>query len=196
MTHGKRSTYTAGCRCERCRTAQRTYVREWLRKEARIRYGIEERIDPYIDATEARDHLIWLQSKGIGRRLAAQHARLAPSTITKIRTGTIKTIRPETAARILAVNLTALPERATIDGTKSARQIDELLEAGWTKVALARAITGNPNTKALQVHRERITIRNAERIDRIWRDTFARQIAQREMVRDQKRAYREAQRAG
>ena len=33
-THGLRSTYIAGCRCECCKRAQRDYQRRWREKKA------------------------------------------------------------------------------------------------------------------------------------------------------------------
>jgi hypothetical protein len=191
---GTRSAYMAGCRCDACRAAHRNYNREWLRKEARIRYGIEERINRLVDATEAREHILWLGTKGIGRRVVAQHAKLTPSTIVKIRNGQIRNVHPETAARILAVNLSHLPPRATVDGTRTAEQIDQILAAGLSKAALARAITGNPNTRRLQVHPERVTIATKTRVDAIWQKVFAADIARRQQEADRRRAHRRAQR--
>ena len=189
---GTRSGYTAGCRCDQCRAAHRDYNREWLRKEARIRYGIEERVERMVDATEAREHLLWLRTKGIGRRQAADLARLTPSTIQKITTGTRTRIYPETAARILAINLTQLPPRAHVDATRTWQQINELLGAGWTKVRIARALTGQASTKSLQLKRTNVTLEHAQKINSLWETTFAADIARREVARDAKRAYRKA----
>ena len=193
---GTRSGYASGCRCEPCRTAHRVYNREWLRKEARIRYGIEERVDPYVDATPARDHILWLQAQGMGRREVAKHARLVPSTIVKIRDGIHKRIRPETETRILAVNTTLLSEYRHVDATRTWQQIDELLKAGWSKARIGRIITGDPNTKSLQVHRTKVTRKTAGLIDRLWRQEFASEIARKEMAREAKAKYRAAQRNG
>jgi len=193
---GTRSGYTAGCRCEPCRIAHRDYNREWLRKEARIRYGIEERVEQTVDATEAREHLLWLSSQGIGRRQVAKHARLVPSTIQKITSGQRTRIYRETADRILAVNLTQRPANAHVDATRTWEQIDELLDAGWSKARIARHLTGRQTTLSLQLHRDRVTLRHARTIDELWRTEFAQKIAHREWVRDQKRAYRKAQADG
>jgi len=193
---GTRSGYTAGCRCDACRIAHRDYNREWLRKEARIRYGIEERVEQTVDAAEAREHLLWLSSQGIGRRQVAKHARLVPSTIQKITSGQRTRIYRETADRILAVNLSQRPGNAHVDATRTWQQINELLDAGWSKARIARHLTGRQTTLSLQLHRDRVTLRTARTIDELWRTEFAQKIAHREWVRDQKRAYRKAQADG
>ena len=94
---GTRSGYVAGCRCDDCRAAHRDYNREWLRREARIRYGIEPpKPARWIDATEVREHLTWLQSIGIGRRLVARYSGVSASQITKLRDGTTSRTTPST----------------------------------------------------------------------------------------------------
>jgi hypothetical protein len=191
---GTRSAYMSGCRCDACRAAHAAYNREWLRKEARIRYGIEERINPLVDATEAREHILWLGTKGLGRRLVAKHAKLTPSTVIKIRNGQIRNVHPETAARILAVNLSHLPSRASVDGTRTAQQIEQILATGLSKAALARAITGNPTVRRLNVNSERVTIETKAKVDAIWRQVCAADIARRQQEADRRRAHRRAQR--
>lgn len=193
---GTRTSYTQGCRCDACRAAHRDYNREWLRREARIRYGIEPPKPPrWIDATEVREHLVWLQSIGIGRRLVAHHSGVSASQITKLRDGTTTRTTPTTANRILAVGKHHLPPRATIDATRTIKQLDELHKAGWTKRAIGRALTGNPNCKSLQVTGPKVTVNTAQKVDALWRQVFAQDIARRELQARQKAEWRARQAA-
>lgn len=191
---GTRSGYVKGCRCDACRAAHRVYNREWLRKEARIRYGIEDRVDPYVDATPAREHIIWLQSQGMGRRSVAKHARLVPSTVQKIRDGIRKHIRAETEARILAVNTTLLSEYRHVDATRTWQQIHDLVAAGWTKVRIARTISGNPHARSLQMHKTQVTWRYAQRIDELWKRQFVAELRRKELQAEARAQHRRLQR--
>lgn len=189
---GTRTSYNAGCRCEPCRTAHRIYNREWLRREARIKYGIEPPKPPrWIDATEVREHLVWLQSIGMGRRLVARHSGVSVSQIIKLRDATTVQTTPGTAARILAVGKHQLPPRAAIDATRTLNQIRDLRKAGWSNVGIARAVNGNPNTKALQIRGPKVSVANAKKIDALWRHVMAPQIAQRAIWREERAKYRE-----
>jgi hypothetical protein len=193
---GTRSGYVAGCRCDACRAAHRDYNREWLRREARIRYGIEPPKPPrWIDATEVREHLAWLQSIGIGRRLVARYSGVSGSQITKLRDGITTRTTPNTANRILAVGKHHLPPRASIDATRTIKQLKELQKAGWTKKAIGQAITGNPECKSLQVSGPKVTVNTAEKVDALWRQVFARDIARRELQARQKAEWRARQAA-
>jgi hypothetical protein len=178
---GTRSGYTAGCRCDACREAHRVYNREWLRREARIRYGIEPpKPARWIDATEVREHLIWLQSIGIGRRLVAKHSGVSASQIVKLRTGTTLRTNPATATRILAVSRLDLPPRGRVDATRTLKQLKDLQKAGLSKVAIGRAITGNPNCKSLQITGPRVTVNTARNVNALWERVMAPTIARRE----------------
>lgn len=188
---GTRTGYTAGCRCDACRAAHRVYNREWLRREARIRYGIEPpKPARWIDATEVREHLIWLQSIGIGRRLVAKHSGVSASQIVKLRTGTTLRTNPATATRILAVSRLALPPRGRVDAARTIKQLKDLQKAGWTKVAIGRAITGNPGCKSLQVRGPKVTVDTARKVDALWQQTFARRIAGRDLEARRKADWR------
>lgn len=188
---GTRTGYTAGCRCDACREAHRVYNREWLRREARIRYGIEPpKPARWIDATEVREHLIWLQSIGIGRRLVARYSGVSGSQITKLRDGITTRTTPNTANRILAVGKHHLPPRASIDATRTIKQLKELHKAGWTKKAIGQAITGNANCKSLQVRGPKVTVDTAQKVDALWQQVMAPKIAQRDLEARRKADYR------
>jgi hypothetical protein len=104
-TCGTRSRYVAGCRCEPCVIANRTYSRNHDRHHRRVRWGIETHTNPLVDATEARNHLLWLQSRGIGLRRLHNVTGIARSTLNEIRSGRRNRITRPTANRIIAVGL-------------------------------------------------------------------------------------------
>ena len=188
---GTRTGYTSGCRCDACREAHRVYNREWLRREARIRYGIEPpKPARWIDATEVREHLIWLQSIGIGRRLVAKHSKVSESQIVKLRDGTTLRTTPSTANRILAIGRHHLPARAHVDATRTLQQIRDIRKAGWTSAAIARVLTGNPSSRSLQVTGPQVSVATARKIDELWQRVMASDIARREHEARLKADYR------
>ena len=104
-TCGTRSRYVAGCRCEPCVIANRIYARNLDRHHRRVRWGIETHTQPLVDATEARNHLLWLHSRGIGLRRLHNVTGLSRSTLNEIRIGRRNRVTSATANRIVAVGL-------------------------------------------------------------------------------------------
>lgn len=139
--HGTRSKYAAGCRCQPCRQANTAYARERERRQARIRYGIEPPAPArYVSTNEARQHIDWLRTRGIGLRTIGQRTGLSRSALQQIANGqTTKALRT-TINRILAVNATTTPGNTLVDATETLRQLDELHQLGHTKASLARRL--------------------------------------------------------
>lgn len=100
------SCYSKGCRRDECRRAHRDYEREAKRRRERP-YGPGP--IPMLDADEARAHLLWLASQGVGLRRIRAHTGIAWSTLRHIRQGTTKRIRLTTHNTIMAVNTASLP---------------------------------------------------------------------------------------
>lgn len=170
--HGTRSKYAAGCRCEPCTIANRTYARQLARHHQRVRYGIEAHRTRLIDATETRHHLTWLTTHGIGTRSIANHLGLSRSAIHRIITGTRTRIRPETADRILAMGRhripNAQPDRALINAQPALNQINHLLELGHRPAHLAKQL--GYQGRALQLPANGlITKARAEQINTLYR---------------------------
>jgi len=182
--HGTRSRYVGGCRCQPCTEANRVYIRELDRHHRRVSYGIEQpRPERVIDATEARDHLRWLSSVGVGSRVAAERAGLARFTVLAIRTGERTNCLPETAEKILAVGKFSRSAGVRIDAADTWRKIDELLALGWTKVAIARRIIG-PDALQIQFGRHEVRASTAAKVADLYAEVmapvFARRIADAE----------------
>lgn len=151
---GTRLRYYAGCRCFDCRRANSAYEAE--RKLARAR-GESNGI---VSAERARAHLAWLSSQGIGRKTAADAAKVASSVVCEIASGQRPNIREQTERRILAVTTATQADGATIDGAATWVLLDELLASGYSRKRIASEIAGRP-VKALQISRERVTVRKA-----------------------------------
>lgn len=195
--HGTRACYvfgpepgsdrTKGCRCDRCRQACADYARERYRKAHRPDETLEA---AYVDNAEAREHLAWLRTQGVGYRTVAVRTGMSRTTITKIGSGTVTRSRRATIDEILAVGKSAAHGRALVDAGPTWRRIDDLLAHGWTRAGIASAL--GYRTPALQLDRDRITATNAETIRAFYDSVMWRVDRDREIARDAKRKYREA----
>jgi hypothetical protein len=128
------------CPCEKCREAERDYEKSRYRQMA---YGTWQ---PFVDAQPARDHIRRLQAAGVGWQRVARAAGLQSSTVERLLYGRpaegerpSSRIRPETAAKILAVRPGAslLADGARIDATGTHRRLEALAAVGYTSVYLA-----------------------------------------------------------
>lgn len=159
--HGDRLRYVAGCRCNLCRRANSIY--ENARQKAR-RAGDWNGI---VDAGKARAHLLKLSKQGVGRRAVADCTDVAETILCEIRAGKRTQIRARTERKILAVT-----QAMALDGTltrakQTWRLIDELVEEGYTIPDLAARL-GYKNP-TLQFGRDRVTVRNAYRVECLHR---------------------------
>jgi len=188
--HGTRAKYVADkCRCQPCTAANAAYQRGRERHQARVRYGIEQPRRPFIDATETRQHLLWLSSVGVGRRQIHARSGIGISAIDKIRTGKVTKIRPATADKLLAVGKSMTANRALVDARDTWKKINELLGNGWTKAAIDRALGGRGRT--LQIGRIRVTAGTARRIDQLHHQALLPTLRRRQMDKERQRAHRE-----
>ena len=161
--HGERLRYMAGCRCLKCRMANSNY--ETGRAAARRR----GEWNGLVDAALARAHLLKLRRKGIGYKTAADAASVARSTVAKILSGERKRMRAQALKRILAVTPAARADSSCVPAARTWRLIEELLEEGFSKAALAREILGNPKARALQIRRRFVLARTQAAVERVWR---------------------------
>jgi hypothetical protein len=151
--HGDRLRYVGGCRCAECRMANNAY--EKVRAAAR-KAGDWNGI---VDAAPARAHLAELSKRGVGRRVVADVAAVASTVLQEIVAGRKTRIRARTARSILAVTERAAADRAYIDAGPTWELLDELIDDGYTKTELAIAL--GRQTRALQLSRRGVTVRNA-----------------------------------
>ena len=190
--HGTRARYVFGatgqdwrngCRCFECSQAAVLY--EKRRQRAR------RRGEPaYIDASEARAHLLWLRANGIGRRTIEAATGLSNSTIRNIANGTVTRIRPATADKILGMHTGRAAPGARIDAAATLAQLDDLVNiVGMTKGAIAAEL--GAQTRALQIgKRGWVTKANADKVDALWRRKMAPIVARRENAAAKRAEYR------
>lgn len=156
-------------RCDSCRAAVRRY--DNLRIIRRLRGDTA-----YVDATPAREHLLALADLGEAEGLQATRAGalwffapakeigLSATQLRRIMAGDIKRVWPSTVDKILSLSLddhdtsSEMRDRESFDWLVSA-----LLDKGWTKGAIARAVTDLGASRAdavtpkmLQQHRPKV----------------------------------------
>lgn len=158
---GTRVRYYAGCRCNACRAANSAYERE--RAEARSR-GEGNGI---VSAAHARAHLLWLSKRGVGRKTAADAAKVASSIVSKIIDGQRLKIRAQTERRILAVTETTAADGARRSARATWRMLDELLAAGYSQATVASEILGRP-VRSLQISRRLVEVRTEALVRAAW----------------------------
>ena len=161
--HGVRARYVKGCRCVPCRAANSRYATG--RELERLKGNQNE----YQQATKARSHLLRLQKKGVGYKEVAKRTAISASIILNIRKGTRKNIRALTARKILAVTADARAAAATVPAAESWRRLRWLIEkGGFTKTALARMLGSKAKVPALQVQKDRVLVKTARKIQRLY----------------------------
>lgn len=133
--HGTPSRYSNhGCRCDACREAKLAYERDRRRRTG----------PAYISAAAARAHIAYLRDNGVGLKTVARVSGVSHGALSKLvygdRTrgrGPSKRIRPATHDKIMTVTIDAAAAGAKIDATATWRLIDEMVEAGAPKSAIA-----------------------------------------------------------
>jgi hypothetical protein len=190
--HGTRAKYVVEkCRCEPCRKANRDYALQRDRHKRRVAFGIEEPRPAFVDATEAREHLLWLSKVGVGKRRVSKLTGISLSVIDRLRQGNQTKCRPKTAAKILAVGRSKASDGAFIDAKQTWRLIDDLVNHGWTKTAIAKAIGSKAQRPALQLQRNKVTAKNARAIAQLHEREMFRIIEDRRIATERRNHYRQ-----
>lgn len=160
--HGVRLRYMGGCRCTACRAANRAYENQRIKaRKAGDWNGI-------VAADEARVHLLSLRKHGVGRRTVKACTDLGDSILQKIVSGEKQRIRARTARLILQVDKTMAADHALISAKRSQRLITLLLEEDYSESYLADRL--GYKTGRLQFTADKITVRNAARIERLYKE--------------------------
>lgn len=140
--HGSHAKYVVDrCRCEPCLYATRCYENSRRTRKAR---GLE----PYADATKAREHVRWLQSQGIGLKKIAAASGVPHGSLAKLIYGDrqrgmapSKRIRAATGRKLVAVTpADAASAGHRIDATQTKALLAALIDNGWTKTAVAQRL--------------------------------------------------------
>lgn len=160
VPHGRRARYVAGCRCLLCSAANSRYNSQRERAKA----AGED--NPLVSSAAARAHLLALSAGGVGYKAAADAAGVARSIVGQIRTGRRPNIRKDTERRLLAVDASCRGDATLIDARPTWKILKRLFDDGYTKRQLAEWM-GLKHT--IQFRRDRITARNAARVERLVR---------------------------
>lgn len=131
---------------------------------------------PYEYAVDTREHLFALSAAGIGPLQIERLCGVGKTAQWKIRSRRVLRVRPETERAIFSVGTgDHVFMRSMVDATPARAIVDELLGAGWTKVAIARVL--GYRSPALQIPGgERCTLRTLKRL------RVLRKLVERELV--------------
>jgi len=163
---GTRAKYVRGCRCEPCTVANRIYAREHERQKRRVAYGIEEPVVRFVDATETREHLLWLRSFGVGKRTVNKLTGISTTTLWEITRGDTLKVHPDTETKILDLWRDTRNNAMIVDAGQTWKRITWLQQQGWSKARIARELGLGRN---LQIRTERITHRTEKRVEDLVR---------------------------
>jgi len=196
--HGTRAAYVHGiepgsnrangCRCEACCDANRTYARIQTKRLVRERAG--KRTPRLVDAAEVRAHLIWLSERGIGGRSVELVSGVSRSDLSLIRSGRRKRVDGATADRILQVWPADAMAGCYVPAAPTWRLIDDLLAHGYTREGISRRLGSKAQQPSLQLGRDRITARNARRVQALHEQLMADVLVRREQMRADRAYFR------
>lgn len=194
-SHGTNSGYsTHNCRCGPCTVAHRLYIREWQRKKRRQEYGFEPVVNPYVDNTEAAEHLAWLSSVGVGRRTISERTGISATTLWKIQNRTHRRSKRSTISKILGVHVGIARPGSRVDAGPTWRLIDEMLAHGISKARISAEI--GQNGRALQVGRHQVRRGTAKAIAEVHGRLLAPVLEERRIARERAQDYRQRSAAG
>lgn len=174
--HGTRAKYVVEkCRCGPCKQANRQEDNHRARMEA---YG---RWQPYVDAEPVRQHVKALQAYGLGWKRIAVLAGVSNGAMSKLLyglpakgRGPSKGVRPETAAKILAVEATPanLGGSTSVDAIGTRRRLQALVAGGWPQAQLARRLVMEPGNFGLLLREERVYAATARAVTALYEELW------------------------
>ena len=132
-----------------------------------------------VDAAPARRRIRALQRAGVGQKTIAMRSGLGRTAIVEILKGHHRKVHRSTIAALASV--AAVPRGSVLIGAQPTWQLlDALLAVGYTKTAIARAL--RRKSRALQIHRARVTAMNAARVQRLYAHVWRNDPRLREHV--------------
>jgi hypothetical protein len=189
--HGTRARYVfEGCRCVPCRQANAAYATE--RDRRKVYPEVYGPLHTTVPADEVRQHLRALQAAGMGQRAIALAAGVRRALIRdllfgrvrsdalptmRLRPGqrryVVKRLRRDKAEALLAL---AIPDCARphqlVDAAPTWRRLNELLEIGWTKSRLARALGSRAQVPALQIRPDQVFRSTETKVEALYVAAF------------------------
>jgi transcriptional regulator with XRE-family HTH domain len=168
-----------GCRCQACRTAANIYNIQLQRRRDRGEETLR-------DCSAAREHLLWLRSKGVGLRAVAAATGIARHTVWKIARGQTRRSKHETIERIMAVGTHLRAPGGFVDAAPTWRLIDEMLAEGFTKELIATELGSTAKRPALQISRDQVMQKTADNVREVYDRLMAPTLTARAMVAERK----------
>lgn len=166
MPCGSRAKYSgAGCRCLLCRAANSRY--ETMRAAARKR----GEWNGLVAADRVRAHLLALSKAGIGYKSVAAAADVSRTSLMEIRAGRKLHLRRQAERRILDVDESCVADGALVDARRAQRLLSRLQAEGYPALRLVRFL--GMKASGLQFGRRRMTARNVQRVERLYRELMA-----------------------
>jgi hypothetical protein len=161
--HGTRANYQHGCRCTPCRSAEACYQAQRVKARAAGLMG-------WVEADQARQHLLTLAVAGIGLHQAAYLSGVSFRTLQAVRNGRRRHLTRRVAATILATK--AIPAYGQRVPSYHTRQLLQSLRTeGYPLSHLAYAL--GLRTNAVRLHHASITVRNALKVRALYRRLLA-----------------------
>ena len=163
VTHGVRSSYGGGCRCDLCREANTIYARG-QRERARRKEDRATRV--IVPAGQVRAHLKALSAAGVGYRAVADACGVSIDAPWQILAGRRTRCTEQTARAILSVTTDALSDGARVCPRATRARLAELREEGYTLAQIARML----GRRSLAIaRRRRVRAITHVRVERLWR---------------------------
>lgn len=164
LSHGVRSSYVKGCRCNRCRAANADYYKS----QREIRPARDVR-DDTVDASRAREILAHLSELGIGRNSVHKACGVSKRLIWDIASGRAKRVLRSTESRILAIQpQAALPRGANVDAELTLQQISALRREGFTKGDIAERLNRFSDRLRIGESGRRVRVSSVEKVNKLY----------------------------
>ena len=170
--HGTRGAYIADqCRCPSCTAANARWSNQRRRAIAMSRWK------PYVDAAPVCEHLLLLRKAGLGIDRIVGRSGVSRSTVQRLLAPTRdpdlarNRIRPDVAARLLAVDAGDTGLDVLVDAVDTRRRFQELVTAGYGVREIARRLNRDPASLSRSVRSANaVTVRTAIAIEQLHYD--------------------------
>jgi plasmid maintenance system antidote protein VapI len=134
----------------------------WCNTHYRVRLVTGE--NGYVDAAPVAEHLRKLSRLGWAPTAAAQAAGVSHRTATQLLAGRWSRVRSATARAILALPLTLVESKLSVDATGTRRRVEALGRMGWTARSVSEAVGLQPGSLSQILWRGTVSFATAHRI--------------------------------
>ena len=170
--HGTRGAYSADhCRCPPCTAGNAQWNNRRRRSIAMSRWK------PYVDAAPVHEHVALLRKAGLGIDRIAGRSGVSRSTVQRLLAPTDdpdltqRRIRPDVAARLLAVDAGDAGIGVLVDAVDTRRRFQDLVTAGYGVREIARRLDRDPASLNRSVRSAAaVTVRTAIAIEQLHYD--------------------------